>query len=71
MLHYAMPQPPYLDIIFPITRNLLGKQMGWFSGAGLIKNKGISLRESMLLKACFGSIKLGLPQLEEEQLQQM
>lgn len=31
--------------LFPVARNLLGKQLGWFPDAGLKKKKIISLRE--------------------------
>lgn len=39
MHHQAALQPLCLGTLFPVTRNLLGKQLGWFPDAGLKKKK--------------------------------
>lgn len=71
MPHQARPQLLCLGTLFAVTRNLLGKQLGQFPDAGLKKKKNFLERESMLPKPCLSSVKAGLSQLGEEQLQQM
>lgn len=60
-----------MGTLFPITRNLLGKQLGWFLGSRLTRQRSeiISLRENTLPKPRLSSLKPGLSQLGEEQLQ--